>query len=131
MEALLQLEFLRTLILCVGIRPAMGLRQVLHAAGVEKPRALVVVYTARGKAVSSVKTLSEAFPGVPIFARALDTRHAAELKLAGATDVVTANTEAGTALASHLLEVCLLLFYPCMPSAKRRMMDGRCAVAHQ
>ena len=40
---------------------------------------------------------------VPIFARALDTRHAAELKAAGAGTVVTANVEAGTSLATHIL----------------------------
>ena len=40
---------------------------------------------------------------VPIYARALDTRHAAELKAAGAGTVVTANVEAGTSLATHVL----------------------------
>ena len=77
--------------------------QVLHAAGVEEPRALVLVYTARARLVTAVKELEEAYPEVPIYARALDARHAAELKAAGATDVVTANTEAGSALGSSLL----------------------------
>lgn len=35
--------------------------------------------------------------------RALDARHAAELKAAGATDVVASNTETGTELGSRLL----------------------------
>ena len=77
--------------------------QVLHAAGVEAPRALVLVYTARARLVAAVRELQEAYPEVPIYARALDARHAAELKAAGATDVVAANTEAGSALGSSLL----------------------------
>ena len=77
--------------------------QVLHAAGVENPRALVLVYTARARLVNATRELREAYPGVPIYARALDARHAAELMAAGATDVVTANTEAGTAMGSRLL----------------------------
>jgi hypothetical protein len=63
--------------------------QVIHAAGVENPRALAVVYTARGRSTGAVQTLREGFPNVPIYARALDSQHAAELKAAGATSVVT------------------------------------------
>lgn len=66
--------------------------QVIHAAGVENPRALAVVYTARGRSVGAVQTLREGFPNVPIYARALDSQHAAELKAAGATSVVTVRT---------------------------------------
>lgn len=43
--------------------------QVLHAAGVEEPRALVLVYTARARLVSATKELREAYPEVPIYAR--------------------------------------------------------------
>jgi len=57
--------------------------QVLRAAGIEEPRALVIVYTARAKLVSITTDLREHYPEVPIFCRALDARHAAELKAAG------------------------------------------------
>jgi Kef-type K+ transport system membrane component KefB/voltage-gated potassium channel Kch len=77
--------------------------QVLEAAGAGSPAALVVCYTARGRAVAAVRALREALPGVPVYARALDSAHAAELKAAGATDVVTANVEAGLELTARVL----------------------------
>ena len=77
--------------------------QVLEAAGVGEPSAIVVCYTARARAVTATRALREALPGVPVYARALDTLHAAELKAAGATDVVTANVEAGLELTARVL----------------------------
>ena len=41
---------------------------------------------------------------VPIYVRALDYRHAAELEAAGADYVTTATTEAGIALGSRMLQ---------------------------
>lgn len=41
---------------------------------------------------------------VPIYVRALDLRHSAELKAAGADNVITATTEAGMALGSCMLQ---------------------------
>jgi Kef-type K+ transport system membrane component KefB/voltage-gated potassium channel Kch len=76
---------------------------VLHAAGVEDPAALVLVYTARARAVSAAASLREAYPRVPIFARAVDSQHAAELKASGASDVVIANVEAGLELTGRVL----------------------------
>jgi voltage-gated potassium channel Kch len=64
------------------VRPALR-AQVLHAAGVGKPRAIAVCYTARQRAISAVGALREAYPDVPIYVRAVDLRHAAELDLAG------------------------------------------------
>lgn len=77
-------------------------KKVLHAAGIDKPRAVAVGYTARQKAVSAVEALREAYPGVPIYVRALDMAHAASLKEAGATDVVIAEAEAGLVVGSQL-----------------------------
>lgn len=77
--------------------------QVIRAAGVTEPRAFVSVYTARARLVHSVTEMHKAFPGVPIFCRALDAPHAAELKSAGATDIIDTNTEAGAALGSKLM----------------------------
>lgn len=81
-----------------GSRPS-----VIKAYGVKEPRAFAVVYTARARAISSVRNLRSGFPNTPIWARALDLRHAAELTEAGATSVITNNTESGTALGSSLL----------------------------
>ncbi len=58
-------------------------KKVLHAAGVERPKAIAVGYTARQRAVTAVEALHEAYPGVPIYVRALDLQHAAALKEAG------------------------------------------------
>ncbi|KAK9810162.1 hypothetical protein WJX72_005895 [[Myrmecia] bisecta] len=82
-----------------GSRP-----QVLRAAGVEQPRACVVVYTARGKAITAVNSLRTSYPEVPIYVRALDVRHAAELKAAGATHITVASSEAGLAMGRSVLE---------------------------
>lgn len=78
--------------------------KVLRATGVEVPRAIVVVYRARARAVNAVHNLRVCFPEVPIYARALDLTHAAELQAAGATEIVTADTETGLRLGSRLLK---------------------------
>lgn len=77
--------------------------QVLHAAGVQTPRAVVLAYTGRAKIKTATQELREHYPSVPIFARALDAAHAAELKAAGATEVFDATVEAGAAIGSGLL----------------------------
>lgn len=64
-------------------RRPCSLSQVLHAAGIERPKAIAVGYTARQRAVTAVEALHEAYPGVPIYVRALDMQHAAALKEAG------------------------------------------------
>ncbi len=58
--------------------------QVLEAAGITDPLVLAVAYTARARSVSAVRQLREHFKDTPIFARALDSLHAAELRTAGA-----------------------------------------------
>ena len=57
---------------------------MLEAAGITDPLVLAVAYTARARSVSAVRTLREHFKETPIFARALDSLHAAELRTAGA-----------------------------------------------
>ncbi|EIE26679.1 hypothetical protein COCSUDRAFT_52422 [Coccomyxa subellipsoidea C-169] len=76
---------------------------VLEAAGIADPRAIAVVYTARARSVAAVRSLREGFRDVTIYARALDSLHAAELKAAGASTVITANTEVATEMGSQLL----------------------------
>ncbi len=62
----------------------MACEQVLEAAGITDPLILAVAYTARARSVSAVRQLREHFKDTPIFARALDSLHAAELRTAGA-----------------------------------------------
>ena len=57
---------------------------MLEAAGITDPLVLAVAYTARARSVSAVRQLREHFKDTPIFARALDSLHAAELRTAGA-----------------------------------------------
>jgi Kef-type K+ transport system membrane component KefB/voltage-gated potassium channel Kch len=76
--------------------------KVLSAAGVSSPRAIVVGYTARQRVVTAVENLATAFPDIPILVRALDTRHAAEVQKAGASTIVTAESEAGLAVAARV-----------------------------
>lgn len=82
-----------------GSRP-----QILTSAGVTKPKAIMVCYTGRQRAVQAVQSLSEIYKGVPIYARAQDLSHLMELKSAGATEVVPENTETSLRLGSRLLE---------------------------
>ncbi|CAI5971460.1 unnamed protein product [Closterium sp. NIES-64] len=82
-----------------GCRPA-----VLESAGIPRPLMAIVVYSGRQQSVSSVESLHNAFPGLPIYARAVDASHLAELRKAGATDVVLESAEAGLRLGSMLLQ---------------------------
>lgn len=79
-------------------------RKVLQAAGIDKPRAVAIAYTARQRAVTAVTGLRAAFPTVPILVRAIDMVHAAELEEAGATQVVLSEAEAGLAVGARIAE---------------------------
>ena len=76
--------------------------KVLHAAGIDSPKCIALCYTARQRAVTGVASLHAAFPDVPIIARAIDMKHASELKAAGATQVVLSEAEAGLSLGARL-----------------------------
>ncbi|CAI7782518.1 unnamed protein product [Closterium sp. NIES-54] len=82
-----------------GSRPA-----VLESAGIRRPKAFMVVYSSRTRSVASIERLKEAFPGVPLYARAVDSMHLSELRRAGATDVVLESAETGLRLGSMLLQ---------------------------
>lgn len=78
--------------------------KVLHAAGIERPRAVAVAYTARQRAVAAVQSLRTAFPTVPILVRAIDLSHAVELEEAGATSVVLSEAEAGLVVGKQIAQ---------------------------
>jgi monovalent cation:proton antiporter-2 (CPA2) family protein len=65
--------------------------QLLHAAGAEQARLLVIAIDDRDKAVRMVRAARQFFPGLKTLARAYDRSHAYELMDAGA-DVVTRET---------------------------------------
>lgn len=44
-------------------------KEVLEAAGVEHPRAILVTYNAVSRSTAAVETLRESYPDVPIIAR--------------------------------------------------------------
>ncbi|KAG0598990.1 hypothetical protein M758_12G118100, partial [Ceratodon purpureus] len=81
-----------------GSRPV-----VLQTAGITQPKAVMVMYTGRQKSVQSVERLRQAFPKVPIYARAQDLGHLLELKHAGITDCILENAETSLQLGSVLL----------------------------
>ena len=76
---------------------------VLTAAGVTKPRAVVVAYAGASRRLEATTRLRRYFPDAPIFARARgagDGPDAAGLATAGATAVVAEVAEASLRLAS-------------------------------
>ncbi|CAI5502739.1 unnamed protein product [Closterium sp. Naga37s-1] len=94
-----------------GCRPA-----VLESAGIPRPLMAIVVYSGRQQSVSSVERLHDAFPGLPIYARAVDASHLAELRKAGATDVVLESAEPRKAGATDVV----------LESAEVRPAGGPC-----
>lgn len=77
---------------------------VLQSAGISSPKAVMVMYTGREKTIGSVQRLRLAFPGIPIYARAMDLSHLLELKKVGATDAILENAETSLQLGSKLLK---------------------------
>ena len=81
-----------------GSRP-----DVLHAAGVKQPLALVVCHENPEMATHAVKSLSEAYKAVPLYAVARNFEHAGELRAAGAVQVCISGSEAGLNLGCDVL----------------------------
>ena len=78
---------------------------VLAAAGIKRPAAVAVAYARPERSLAAVTSLREAFgPELPILARARDPAHGAELRAAGATQVVVDSLETGLLLGTALLE---------------------------
>lgn len=82
-----------------GSRPA-----VLQSAGISSPKAVMVMYEGRQRAVEAVERIRLAFPAIPIYARAQDIPHLLDLKEAGATDAILENAETSLQLGSKLLK---------------------------
>lgn len=79
--------------------------EVLEAAGITKPSAILVLYTEAERALRAVASLRDAYgPSVPMIARATDPEGARELALVGATTAIPEATELGLFLGAALLE---------------------------
>ncbi|HYP33092.1 MAG TPA: cation:proton antiporter, partial [Burkholderiaceae bacterium] len=81
-----QIELLRRFGWLVHYGDASRL-DLLRSAGADKAKLLLVAIDDRDKAVELVEAAREAFPNLPILARAYDRRHAYELLRRGATAV--------------------------------------------
>ena len=77
--------------------------QILALAGLSSASALVVTFSDPATALGIVRTARAQRPDVPILVRAADDSRSAELKAAGATDVVPETFEASLMLVSQVL----------------------------
>ncbi|KMT00961.1 hypothetical protein BVRB_9g222260 [Beta vulgaris subsp. vulgaris] len=82
-----------------GSRPT-----VLQSAGISSPKAVLVMYPEKNKAIEAVKSVRLTFPSVPIYARAQDLKHLLDLKKSGANDAIIENAETSLQLGSKLLK---------------------------
>ncbi|XP_019421720.1 PREDICTED: K(+) efflux antiporter 3, chloroplastic isoform X2 [Lupinus angustifolius] len=82
-----------------GSRP-----DVLQSAGINSPKAIMVMYTGKKKTIEAVQRLRLTFPAIPIYARAQDLKHLLDLKKSGATDAILANAETSLQLGSKLMK---------------------------
>jgi CPA2 family monovalent cation:H+ antiporter-2 len=81
-----------------------GRREFLERAGIAKARAVVVTVNQRRAAARMVAAARGERPDLPVYARARDSEHAAELFRLGATGVVPEAMEASLQLAGRVLE---------------------------
>jgi CPA2 family monovalent cation:H+ antiporter-2 len=99
--------------------------ELLRRAGADRALALVVTMDDPRGTCSAVAAAKRAWPDLPVFARARDNNHAAQLEILGVTDPVPETTEASLTLAGRLLTG---LGIPA-EAVVRRLEDARAATA--
>ena len=67
-------------------------QSVLTTAGIDSPKAFVVTYDDAETSTKAVERLHQAFPDVPIYARALDVSHFFEVLLSWSSPPPTTTT---------------------------------------
>lgn len=77
--------------------------EILHAAGLEKARVLVVTFADIHGALKILPLVRRLRPDIPLLVRARDDAHLERLLAAGATEVIPETFEASVMIASHLL----------------------------
>jgi len=82
-----QLEMLRTYGIKVYFGDAMR-PDLLHAAGIEEAKMLVIAIDERENATQLVRYVSEKYPHIYIVVRAMDRHHVYELWAAGSRDII-------------------------------------------
>jgi len=83
--------------------------EMLAKAGLAKASAVVISFSDPAVSVGILRSIRHARPDVPVLVRTADDSRIAELKTAGATDVVPETFEASLMLVSHVL---MLLHMP-------------------
>ena len=78
-------------------------KDVLHAVGIERASAVTVTMSSSTMAYRTVWNVTHYFPGTKIFSRAHDTKHAEELRKAGADVVVPDTFEPALQLGSSII----------------------------
>lgn len=78
-------------------------REVLHAAGIGRARALVVAYADEPSALKILNVARDLHPGLPVVVRTLDDKSLDKLRHAGAVEVVPEVLEGSLMLASQTL----------------------------
>lgn len=77
---------------------------LLHAAGIEHAKMLVVAIDNHDQAIEMVRYVSETYPQLHIVARALDRHHVYELWAAGCRDIIRENFDGAVRAARSALE---------------------------
>lgn len=98
-----QLEMLRTF----GVRAFYGdatRPDLLHAAGIERARMLVIAIDDRADTTELVRYMVEAHPRVHVIARARDRQHVYELYSAGCRDIIRDTFDSGVRTGRSALE---------------------------
>jgi len=80
-------------------------RDVLHAAGVERARVLVISYFKVSTALKILAHVKKMRPDLPVLVRTRDDAELEKLQLAGATEIIPETLESSLMLASHLLHI--------------------------
>ncbi len=91
-------------------------RVVLHAAGCERAKALIISYADNRAAMKILHIAQESYPQLPVIVRTVDDSHMEQLRAAGAAEVVPEILEGSLMLASHAL---MLLGVPLNRVVKR------------
>ena len=71
---------------------------LIRSSGVENPSAFAIVYQGEARCLEATRRLREAYPGVPIYARASRQENAKKLLQAGATEVIVETEKTAEAL---------------------------------
>lgn len=94
-------------------------RVVLHAAGGERAKALIISYADNRAAMKILHIVQESYPQLPVIVRTVDDSNMEVLREAGAAEVVPEILEGSLMLASHAL---MLLGVPLNRVVKRIRM---------